>query len=77
MYLSDVIIWLSPGRDRQMVRAAGAKFDPAAKAWYVPETLSDAQKEKLSQWRPKAYKDRLKMMAQETAVKARYLRVNE
>ena len=66
-----------PWQDRQMVRAAGAKFDPAAKAWYVPETLSDAQKEKLAQWRPKAYKDRLKMMAQETAVKAKKSKMSE
>ena len=62
-----VVAW----QDREKVRSLGARFDPAAKSWYVPEGLDEEKREKLSQWRPKAYSERLRMMARETQIKAK------
>lgn len=68
-----VVAW----QDREQVRGLGAKFDPAAKSWYVPEGLSEEERDKLSQWRPRAYSERLRMMARETQIKAKESKINE
>ncbi len=68
-----VVAW----QDREKVRSLGARFDPAAKSWYVPEGLDEEKREKLSQWRPKAYSEGLRMMARETQIKAKESKLSE
>lgn len=60
-----------PWEEHDEVRKLGAKFDPGAKAWYLPESLSEEARAKLERWRPKSYRERQAMLSRETYVRAR------
>lgn len=60
-----------PWEEREQVRKFGAKFDPSAKAWYIPDGLPEEKREKLEPWRPKSYRERRAMIAHETFVRAK------
>ena len=60
-----------PYEHRDEAKLLGAKFDPAAKAWFIPPEASEDVRDQLVKWRPETFQQRLEQLARETYIRAK------